>query len=414
MPSIKRKKKKPPAVVSLAPLYKEDIGLEGLKAKRLSAANEIHQLLVDDQEKRKRQKRMKRFVEHNQKTSLGTEGSIDKELKASRSRAIKNDCNEFAKNNQFLGTSSALEKPFMRLTTAPKSEDVRPLQVLRKSLSHVKAHYIQNEDFDFANEQLKSIRQDITVQHLRNNFVLEVYETHSRILLENGDLNEFNQCQTMIKSLTSPSHSSMDWGDFSENQDSQGRDSKSNTIDTSNLLLVQTEEAADEFQAYSLLYDLCQNSWSDLKVHIFLSTRTRMDIANPKANNSEKSQSNNRIPPITRGSSVRHALSVVKAIIHDDYLAFFRLYDSAPNMSAYLMDFLVRRVRNVAYARIVAAYRPTISTEGLREALSFRDFEETRKFLKDKGAVFLTDKGGHPPFWIDCKATYAALLNLAN
>jgi hypothetical protein len=71
----------------------------------------------------------------------------------------------------------------MRLTTSPKAIDVRPLPVLRKALAHIKVHYINNEDFDFANEQLKSMRQDITVQHLRNNFVLNVYETHSRICM---------------------------------------------------------------------------------------------------------------------------------------------------------------------------------------------------------------------------------------
>mmetsp|Transcript_28995 Transcript_28995/g.78467 ORF Transcript_28995/g.78467 Transcript_28995/m.78467 type:complete len:414 (-) Transcript_28995:171-1412(-) len=412
MPSIKRKKKNPTSVVSVAPLYSEDIGLDGLKKKRFFAPNEIHQLPVDDQEQRKRQKRMQRFVEHNQKNSEENESSIDRELKSSRTYTKKPNIKASGNNNQFGGRSTALEKPYMRLTTAPKAEDVRPLPVLRKSLAHVKAHYIQNEDFDFANEQLKSIRQDITVQHLRNDFVLEVYENHSRILLEHGDLNEFNQCQTMIQSLTSPSHSSVDWGDSIENKSIRDRDSNGNASDTKNHLLMQSAEAADEFQAYSLLYDLVQNSWSDLKIHI-LSTKTRMHIAHSKGDDSIESTKSNRIPPITRGSSVRHALSVVKAIIHDDYLAFFRLYDSAPHMSAYLMDFLVRRVRNVAYARIVAAYRPTISTEGLREALSFRDFEETRQFLKAKGAVFLTDKGGHPPFWIDCKATYAVHLNRA-
>lgn len=63
--------------------------------------------------------------------------------------------------NKFVGTSTALEKSYMRLTTAPKASDVRPLAVLRKALSHVKAHFIENEDFNFANEQLKS-KLDLT------------------------------------------------------------------------------------------------------------------------------------------------------------------------------------------------------------------------------------------------------------
>ncbi len=108
-----------------------------------------------------------------------------------------------------VGMSQNLEKPYLRLTTFPNAEDVRPLEVLVKSLARIKSRYIQDEDFDWANEQLKSVRQDITVQGIRNKFVLEVYETHARILLEHGDLSEFNQCQTMIRTLTSSDDSWM-------------------------------------------------------------------------------------------------------------------------------------------------------------------------------------------------------------
>ena len=253
------------------------------------------------------------------------------------------------------------------------------------------------------------MRQDITVQHLRNNFVLEVYETHSRILLEHGDLNEFNQCQTMIRSLTSLNGSNA-WEDTESPIKSELQNTKRGTGKGKTGILLQYEEAADEFRAYSLLYDVVQNSWCDLIVHVSL-TKNRIDISN-KARGSTITKRPSQ-PPITKGSSVRHALNVVKAIMHNDYLAFFRLYESAPHMSAYLMDYLVRRVRNVGYVRIIAAYRPTISTERFREALSFRDLEETRQFLKKKGAIFLYDKE-YPSFWVDCKATYASYSKTAN
>mmetsp|Transcript_20850 Transcript_20850/g.45392 ORF Transcript_20850/g.45392 Transcript_20850/m.45392 type:complete len:468 (-) Transcript_20850:359-1762(-) len=463
--STKRRKAKPPPTVvhnNVAPLYNEDIGSEGTKTKRRfsvsQAANEtIFRLPIDDQEQRRRQKRMKRFVEHNQKnsslvtkkkptTSSSGFDSIDFDIDDDNEPVVDN---HRIQRLHFVGESTALEKPYVRLTAAPKAEDVRPLSVLRKSLAHAKAHYIQNEDFDFTNEQLKSIRQDITVQHLRNNFVLEVYETHSRILLEHGDLNEFNQCQTMIQSLTNSAHAHAHshssgagaWEDTNRDDAKSARSGirtnpKRNANANANALLVQSEEAADEFRAYSLMYDLVQNSWCDLKIHI-RSTRNRTDVAafsryngaashqrhshhsttksSKRASNHHSQQPHRTPPPITRGSSVRHALSVVNAIINDDYLAFFRLYKSAPHMSAYLMDFLVRRARNVGYSRIIAAFRPTISTEGFREALSFRDLEETRQFLKDKRAVFLNDKQDkhQPPFWIDCKATYAVYLKRA-
>lgn len=57
----------------------------------------------------------------------------------------------------------------------PHPSTVRPQPVLERALEHVLGRYVQGADYKaFVNDQFKSIRQDLVVQCIRNEFAVSV------------------------------------------------------------------------------------------------------------------------------------------------------------------------------------------------------------------------------------------------
>jgi hypothetical protein len=76
-----------------------------------------------------------------------------------------------------VGKSTCISKPYLRITGRPDPDSVRPEPVLRLALAHFLAEHRKAAlPYDALLSQFKSIRQDLTVQHIRSSLTVEVYE----------------------------------------------------------------------------------------------------------------------------------------------------------------------------------------------------------------------------------------------
>lgn len=100
------------------------------------------------------------------------------------------------------GTCLTLEKKYFRLTGPPDPSVIRPPQVLKAALKRVVHMYRAGTcDMHYTEDQLKAMRQDVTVQHVKGSLPVQIYEAHARACLEHGNGGDFNQCQTRLKVL---------------------------------------------------------------------------------------------------------------------------------------------------------------------------------------------------------------------
>jgi hypothetical protein len=233
-----------------------------------------------------------------------------------------------------VGTNLSLEKSYFRLTAPPKAETVRPEHVLKKTLDLLRKKWRTEKNYNYICNQFKSLRQDLTVQHIKNAFTVSVYETHARIALEKGDLGEYNQCQTQLKALYA--------------QNLAGHPA--------------------EFLAYRILY------------FVYTCNKTDMNDLLAELTTADKAQ-----------ESVRHALDVRSSLALGNYHKFFKLYLSAPNMGAYMMDMFIERERLHALANISRAYQ-SVALRFLTDELGFEDDNECHQFLEDHEAKGLVEE----------------------
>ncbi|KAJ6432756.1 hypothetical protein OIU84_019904 [Salix udensis] len=260
------------------------------------------------------------------------------------------------------GTCQEIEKRYLRLTSAPDPSTVRPEEVLEKALLMV---HNSQKNYLYRCDQLKSIRQDLTVQRIQNQLTVKVYETHARLALEAGDLPEYNQCQSQLKTL------------YAEG----------------------IEGCHMEFAAYNLL---C----------VILHSNNNRDLVSSMSRLNEGTK---------KDKAVKHALAVRAAVTSGNYVMFFRLYKEAPNLNTCLMDLYVEKMRYRAVTCMSRSYRPTIPVSYIAQVLGFSStsdgndekdsdgsgLEECVEWMKAHGACLTTDNSGE--MQLDTKASSSSL-----
>ncbi|KAL6765381.1 SAC3/GANP/Nin1/mts3/eIF-3 p25 family-domain-containing protein [Haematococcus lacustris] len=260
------------------------------------------------------------------------------------------------------GTCTDLEKSYFRLTAAPDASVVRSEPVLRKALDRlVGLMQAGSVNWFYACDQLKGIRQDCTVQHLRNELAVSVYETHARAALEYGDMAEYNQCQTQLASLYADG----------------------------------VAGCAAEFTAYRVIYNAAHARagankalLATMKVALAMvpsatasSCSATSGTASLPSSQAAPAGTNSAAAPAAAAAgspdpegAVANALRARAAAFNANYPAFFAAYATAPGLQRALLDLMAPRLRWAALNLLVKVYKAALPLSFVSTSLGFGPF----------------------------------------
>jgi hypothetical protein len=345
-----------------------------LKFSSQGSPGSIRKLPMDSEEAARRADRRKRFLAERHATLAASPRPNETLVQ------VRNTQNTFA-----LGQNTNLEKDYLRLTSHPDIADVRPPHVLQQALHLVKQKWRDGKcSYKYACDQLKSIRQDLTVQHVRNEFTVAVYETHARLAIETGDWAELRQSLAVLGTLYVDLRNKR--SDFGGSSDASGikkeqkkkkerqRDERisggDKIIDGS--IITGGLENQSEFIAYTLM--LAAATGRSVLAHELKECASR--------------------GLLDQSLFLQHALEACTAASSTgDYVALLKLYDNAPRMASYLLDLLVDKTRSMTYSTVLAAYGGPVGSglplSQMAGWLGFSKRKEAAAWIRERGGVLL-------------------------
>ncbi|CCF56369.1 hypothetical protein KAFR_0B00700 [Kazachstania africana CBS 2517] len=290
-------------------------------------------------EEERRRRRAARFGNNdtNVPRKKNTYDTIQDEEDFSDLNAISTKSHKFDKNIHIVGTCQNLEKSYLRLTSEPNPELVRPLNILKQAFTFVLNRYQKEHSYAYFCDQFKSIRQDLRVQMIENNFTIKVYQTHARVALENNDLGEFNQCQSRLLYLyETPT------------------------------FISKKKRNAEEFTVYLILYYLLTdnaNGITSLKLQLSLNEKTTL-----------------------KSKNVQLAFNMATAKLTGNYHQFMKIYSTINGPAINIIDAFIEKERLKALDTICKSYMQ-LNLDFLWKELHFKNLLELITFLRSKNLL---------------------------
>ena len=258
--------------------------------------------LDEEEEEAKRLSRASRFQNDPKKASFSSSSSSHQPSSFGGYGGYV-EVSSYEDTEPIVGTSTTLEKPYLRLTERPVPSSVRPLSVLKKSLALMREKKRNGAPWkEYLAGQMQSIRQDIIIQAIADDFALDVYETNARWCLENDDIAEFKRCLLRI-------------------------DEFYNHLDL-------TSEHQDEFSCYSLLYHLLPEDFPSLNADLAALAHGRKQLS----------------------PAIQHCIRICEAYIDNNWSLFFKLSQTTHFLEKHLLDKAAERIRINSLTTIFVSY----------------------------------------------------------